>query len=182
MIQIPQYIANPGYCLFIREPITKMIGNREVVDKPALAIHFGQISMTTTAEHGDGSPVMQDGGFGGAHILNADFTSGLFDTDEEADKQRWSADDKKLVEETLKDAVENPNSPAWGDIEKYEPPKPRAPWSTYDNQTPAQIVKLADEVGLVSEAYQYESLTKKRAKLLEDLRSLLTQEEELTAA
>lgn len=171
------YVANPGYCLIVRDATYKMVGNREVLDKPTLAIYFGNIHGASSAQHRT-----QEGSLMGHHVVTADFSSGLYDVEEEAQANRWSPEDKQLVEDQLEEAVTNRYHPAYGDIKRYEPPKVNPPWPAYDDAEPAMIVRVADETGMVSEAFQYESLTQKRPAVLGPLEKLLTQEEELTAA
>ncbi len=98
-----------------------------------------------------------------------------------AEKLRWTKEDKDLVESELENACTNPYAPAYGDITRYEAPKVEPPWPSYDDQTVEKVIATATVTGLVSEARQYEALTKNRAEVMAALEKLLVQDEALVA-
>ncbi len=176
---MPQYEAcAPGYVLIVRDEKVEYHNGQKIILKPVLKVDFGIYGQSGTATDDKDSPITQFGG----RMLVADVRGGFIDTDEMAQRERWDDEDKAAILFALNDAATNRYNPAFGEVTLYSPPKLSPPWPAYDDQDVEQILVIAEQTGLIEAAISYEARTAKRSELVEALRDLVTQHEELSAA
>lgn len=135
------------------------------------------------AYHGGEFPFHND--LTGAQDVAADIRGHFFDSAQQAEAKRWTQEEHDYVVETLDRLCRETPEFVW----EYETPKLPAPWPTYDQAHHKQIPTLAEQLGLVGEALQYEQQNKNRAEVVERLTELVNAatdatvtDEELTAA
>lgn len=97
----------------------------------------------------------------GAHIRGH-----YFDSESAAQQEKWTEEEKKLVETVLLELCET--QPQF--IQVWKPPAPSPPWSTYDNTPADRVPALAEELGLAREALAYEEATRNRPSVVNRLR------------
>jgi hypothetical protein len=153
-------------------------GRKRLV-KPVLTVDFGSYGPARAIAGEEGHPVRT---FGGVELMATDVRGGFIDTDVMAQTQHWDADDKAAIEARLEEACTNPYAPGYGDITRYEHPKPVAPWPTYDEMDAERITEMATELGLSGQALFYEQMTLKREEVMDELTASIERAQELTAA
>jgi hypothetical protein len=184
---------HPGYTLHVKDPEMDWrdpTHPRQI--RPAVVADFSESGIPTTFSRFDpekgtlveGTETVLSGG-------------GYLDTDEAARMHGWSPEEKALVEERLLELTRTDKNgdpvgetelrrrsyvPGFGDVELYTEPKPVAPWPTYDGMHHSQIAAFAENAGLVREALEYESRTKRRQSVLDQLAEKVDAEDALTAA
>lgn len=136
---------------------------------PALTAEFGQ--------HGGEYDWVDDTG---ATRKGAIIHGFFFDLDAAKEQNGWSDEDALLVQKVLLQQCKK--TP--GDVWVYETAKPNAPWPTYDTTHHNKIPVLAEELGLIDEAINYESANKNREGViaaLQERKSVLAAAAEMTA-
>lgn len=173
---------NIGYQMIIRDEVYDphiVPGRPPRVIKPVLTVDFGDFGAATPYESG-GLPE-----FGAGQYMVADIRGGFIDLDSlietKKSQRQWDEDDIEAVRYELEQAVTNPQSPFYGDIEEYVHKAPDAPWPSYDEMPPQRIAVFAVDAGLVQEALHYEGQTQARPEVLAALRGAADRAEALTA-
>lgn len=101
-----------------------------------------------------------------AHIIGH-----YYDTDAMAAEKGWDQETHDLVIRRLRDLAKK--QPEVVREEIREKPKAVAPWPTYDQATPDQILELAPALGLVQQALAYERENRDRPHVTAGLNALL---------
>jgi hypothetical protein len=149
-------------------------GQREMVEPPGGAeFDLGlQSAPEFIPEDEDGNPVTTAPviGMENYHSMSnvwADIRGGAFDLDAAVVYYGWSDDQRDMAAFKLLRIALDPRHP---EVTLFEPTAPEPPWPTYDKlQNYLEIAKLADDLGLLEEAFAYETYTKKRKGVLEAL-------------
>jgi hypothetical protein len=99
--------------------------------------------------------------------VRADIRGGAFDLDAAVVYYGWDDDQRDMAARKLLRIALDPRHP---EVALYEPTPPTPPWPTYDKLTNyLEIAKLADDLGLLEEAFAYERYSKGRKGVLEAL-------------
>jgi hypothetical protein len=162
-----------AYQVLVRPEIKKWDATGSVViDRiPPLTAEF--------AYHGGEFPFRND--LTGAMDMAADIRGHFFDSAQQAEDKGWSQEEHDIVVKVLDGLCVKAPEYIW----EYSAPKVEKPWPTYDDTHHKQIPTLAETLGLVAEALQYEQQNKNRGEVVERLTAMLEQPaeaEELTAA
>lgn len=121
----------------------------------------------------------------GARDVGADIRGFFFDSALQAEEKGWSQEEHDLVVSTLDKLCDRTPEYIW----HHEAARIEAPWPTYDQTHHNTVPQLAEQLGLVDHALQYEQQNLNRpsivAKLTETLnfqQAQIAAAEELTAA
>lgn len=136
---------------------------RELVAE--FAFHGGEYTYTTA-----------DGGTDVA----ADIRGHFFDLDAQAETKDWTDEERDLVARVMLKRA--PQSPNYWLYSKAPAPKP---WPRYDDTPELDIPVIADQTGVLEQAFAYEQENAKREQVLAELKVALTptvEIAELTAA
>lgn len=103
--------------------------------------------------------------------MHASIIGHYYDTEEAAEREGWTEEERASVEATL-DRLCREQPYLIGKVDMTLPPAP-APWPTYDTTSPAQVAKLATSLGLVAETIAYERENENRDKIIAELEDWL---------
>lgn len=103
--------------------------------------------------------------------IGSEFRGGYFDLDVQGTEKGWSDVEKEIVARHMLRLAESGR----GQFALYSAPKVTAPWPTYDATHHSKVVELASTLGLVAEALLYEEQNKKRASVVDGLRSKMNE-------
>lgn len=102
----------------------------------------------------------------------------FLDTHEAQIREGWTDEERVLVEKSLE--MQCKKTPEW--VWVKEIPKAVAPWPSYDKITNyLKVASLAEELGLVREALDYERATKNREGVVAELEKRLEDVAEVEA-
>jgi hypothetical protein len=156
--------------------------------RPALIANFGEQALgVETYEGFDGDPAFT--GIRGG---------GYYDTEKAQQKNRWTDEERELVEERLLEIASNgPRADEYrammpeeqpigfGDVRLYEEPKPEIPFPGYDKLAADKAVRITADLGCEPQTLAYELANKNRKQVVEAVRELIDMkqaEQELTAS
>lgn len=134
--------------------------------RKAVRVDFLDASTAGTLRDAEGNAITDDDG---TPMLS--IRGGCFDTDEAAERLGWTPDEKTLVEQKLLSLARDPKEP----ITLWEPPAPECPLPGWEKLSPARILSISAELGVVAEALAYERATENRAELTAMLEKKLGQ-------
>lgn len=146
-----------------------------------LVAEFGVLGPEVMHFDADGDPIHDM--TTGRQEQHADIIGHACDTESQAERKGWTADERRLVEKKLEFMCEQFPSILW----RISASAPVAPWPTYEQAHHNKIPVLAEELGLVEAALEYERVRPDgtRPSVVEKLEELVgksTMVEELTAA
>lgn len=159
-----------GLTVPVLEPqmfVDPQTGQREQLRGPIYA-DFADTSVSGTVTDGDGN-------------VHQDIRGGCFDTDDAAERLGWTEQEKAAVESKLLRLAADPREP----VTLWVAPVPVAPWPNYDATHHFKLPGLAEELGLLSPALDYERATKNRDSVVQGYEEKLADElpaDALTAA
>lgn len=132
-------------------------GSFELLRKEVVA-YFGDDSLSSSEFAGaDGHPV-------------AEIRGGCFDLDQQAERFDWTEEEREAVARKLTRLADDQT---FTYVTLYKRPVPVAPWPTYDTAHHNQIPVLAEQLGLLSQALDYERATKNRDGVIRQLEERL---------
>lgn len=144
------------------DPIT---GFREL-DRKSVVADFLDSSTVGALRDAEGGVIRDEEG-----VEMLDIRGGCFDTDEAAVRLGWTEEEKAYAEAKLLSLAQNPREP----ITLWEPPAPECPLPGWEKLSPARILSISAELGVVAEALAYERVTENRAELTAMLEKKLGQ-------
>lgn len=116
----------------------------------------------------------------GETAQGAEITGHYFDSDLEAAQNGWDQDTKEMVERAILKVVQR--EPARIQVIEREVARVPAPWPSYDEMEPEDVVEFASRLGLVAETIAYERENRSRPFVLDGLAASQDAETELATA